>query len=109
MINRYFKSLLSAVALAIFVTPALGQGTVIEPCPATPSPAKPTITATPQKSVARSNRSAIDASIPNDPEVEKIIAPYSEKVHELSKVIGRLETGLTKKGVGAGSLGHFVT
>ena len=109
MINRYFKSLLSAVALAIFVTPALGQGTVIEPCPATPNPAKPGIIAASTKSVTRSTRSAIDASLPNDPDVEKIIAPYSEKVNELSKVIGRLETGLTKKGVGAGSLGQFVT
>ena len=109
MFNSYFKSLLSAVALAIFVTPALGQGTAIEPCPATPNPAKPGITATPAKSVTLSNRIAIDASIPNDPDVEKIIAPYSEKVNELSKVIGRLETVLTKKGVGAGSLGHFVT
>ena len=109
MINRYFKSLLSAVALAIFVTPALGQGTAIEPCPATPSPAKPGITATPQKLGTRSNRSAIDASVPNDADVEKIIAPYSERVHELSKVIGQLETGMAKKGIGAGSIGHFVT
>lgn len=110
MIKTHMKALLSAAALAIFVAPAFGQGTAtIEPCPATPNPAKPGITATPQKTVTRSNRLAIDASLPNDPDVEKIIAPYTEKVSELSKVIGRLEGGLTKTGVGAGSLGQFVT
>ena len=51
----------------------------------------------------------VDASVPDDPEVVKIIAPYSEKVRELSKVIGRLEGGLSKTGVGGGSLGNFVT
>jgi len=51
----------------------------------------------------------VDASVPSDPDVEKILAPYSEKVRELSKVIGRLEGELTKKGVGAGPLGNFVT
>jgi 2',3'-cyclic-nucleotide 2'-phosphodiesterase (5'-nucleotidase family) len=51
----------------------------------------------------------VDESVPADPDVEKIIAPYSEKVRELSKVIGRLEGGLTKTGVGAGTLGNFVS
>jgi 2',3'-cyclic-nucleotide 2'-phosphodiesterase (5'-nucleotidase family) len=51
----------------------------------------------------------VDASIPADPDVEKMLAPYSEKVRELSKVIGRLDGGLSKTGVGAGSLGNFVT
>jgi 2',3'-cyclic-nucleotide 2'-phosphodiesterase (5'-nucleotidase family) len=101
--------LLRIVAVMVFAVPVFGQGTAIEPCPATPNPAKPGITVAATKSVTRANRSAIDASLPNDADVEKIIAPYSEKVLELSKVIGRLETGLTKKGVGAGSLGHFVT
>lgn len=103
------KALLSAVALAIFVTPAFGQSPAIEPCPATPSPAKPGITASPQKTGTRWKRIEVDERLPNDPDVEKIIAPYTEKVSELSKVIGRLEGGLTKTGVGAGSLGQFVT
>lgn len=109
MIKTHMKALLSAAALAIFVAPAFGQGTAIEPCPATPNLAKPGITATPKKTLTRSNRLAIDASLPDDANVEKIIAPYTEKVRELSKVIGHLEGGLTKTGVGAGSLGHFVT
>ena len=111
MINRFIKSLLSAALLALFVAPAFGQGqgAVIEPCPAAPSPAKPGIAASPQKVDTRSKRFEIDASIPNDAGVEKLITPYSERVRELSKVIGRLEGELTKTGVGAGSLGNFVT
>ena len=90
-----------SVLLLLLAVPAFGQGTAIEPCPATTNPVKPGIT--------RSNRLAIDATLPNDADVEKIIVPYTEKVSELSKVIGRLEGGLTKAGVGAGSLGQFVT
>ena len=85
--------------------PAFGQGTAIEPCPATPTckagsqrPRKP----------ARL-QALIDSSVPDDADVAKILAPYSEKVRELSKVIGRLEGGLKKTGVGAGTLGNFVT
>ena len=88
------------VALVIFVVPAFGQGTAIQPCPATPAPAKVS---------TRPSRSVIDAGVPDDPDVEKMLAPYSEKVRELSKVIGRLEGDLNKTGVGAGSLGNFVT
>jgi 2',3'-cyclic-nucleotide 2'-phosphodiesterase (5'-nucleotidase family) len=109
MIKRHMKAFLRALALAIFVAPAFGQGTAIEPCPATPSPAKPGIATTPQKVGTRYKRLPIDAKIPNDAQVEKIMAPDTEKVRELSKVIGRLQGGLTKTGVGAGSLGQFVT
>src|SRR6185312_1181548 len=48
-------------------------------------------------------------SIPADPAIEKLLAPYAEKVQALSLVIGALEGNLTKTGAGAGSLGHFVT
>ena len=106
MINRFIKSLISAVALTVFAAPAFGQGTAIEPCPATP---KPGITASPQKVGSSFKRTEIDASLPNDPDVEKLLAPYTDRVRDLSKVIGRLEGGLSKSGVGAGSLGNFVT
>jgi 2',3'-cyclic-nucleotide 2'-phosphodiesterase (5'-nucleotidase family) len=52
---------------------------------------------------------SVDESIADDPDVEKMLAPYSEKVRELSTVIGRLEVDLSKKGVGGGSLGNLVT
>jgi|GEM_PF-326257 len=106
--QRETKMLLTAVALTIFVVPVFGQGTAIEPCPATPAPAKPGITS-PEKVGIRSRLAVVDTGVPDDADVEKMLAPYSEKVRELSKVIGRLEGDLNKTGVGAGSLGNFVT
>jgi len=51
---------------------------------------------------------AIDESIPNDPAVDAILAPYSAKVRELDAPIGKLLGELKKGGMGAGSLGNFV-
>jgi 2',3'-cyclic-nucleotide 2'-phosphodiesterase (5'-nucleotidase family) len=51
---------------------------------------------------------AIDESIPNDPAVDAIVAPYSAKVRELGVPIGKLVGVLKKTGMGAGSLGNFV-
>jgi 2',3'-cyclic-nucleotide 2'-phosphodiesterase (5'-nucleotidase family) len=51
---------------------------------------------------------AVDESIPNDPAVDAIIAPYSAKVRELGAPIGKLVGVLKKAGMGAGSLGNFV-
>jgi 2',3'-cyclic-nucleotide 2'-phosphodiesterase (5'-nucleotidase family) len=57
---------------------------------------------------ARATERAIDGSIPDDPAVDAILAPYSAKVRELDKVIGKLESDLKKGGMGGGSLGNFV-
>ena len=98
------------LALMVFAVPAFGQGTAIEPCPAA-TPFKPgaSSSATPQKAGTKAKLNAIDASVPDDAGVEKMLAPYSSKVRELSKVIGQLEGGLSKTGAGAGTLGNFVT
>jgi len=97
MTNTYIKTLLCAVALIVLAVPACGQATAIVPCQDLP------------KVGPRARLLPVDESVPADPDVEKMLAPYSDKVRELTKVIGRLEGGLTKKGVGAGSLGNFVT
>lgn len=87
------------------------------PSATTPSPngnTKPTASATNAQSPApldlnvRATESAIDASIPDDPAVEAVIAPYSAKVRELNAPIGKLIGGLKKGGMGGGSLGNFV-
>jgi 2',3'-cyclic-nucleotide 2'-phosphodiesterase (5'-nucleotidase family) len=91
--------------LAICTGPVVGQ-TAIEPCPDTP---KSRIIAAPTKTGERPTRSLVDATIPDDAAVEKVLAPYSAKVRALNVVIGRLDGALTKVGVGAGSVGHFVT
>lgn len=102
------RVLLLVFALGVFTSPSFAQ-TVIEPCPATPAPAKPAITAKPAKTGARATQSVVDATIPDDPAVEKMLAPYREKVRALRLVIGKLDGALTKEGVGAGSLGNFIT
>src|SRR5262249_44579564 len=108
--NNTLRNLLIIVALALFVTPALGQSPAIQPCEATPAPAKPATAANePVKTGVRASETVIDAKIPDDPDVEKMLAPYSAKVRALSVVIGRLEQTLKKEPVGAGLLGNFVT
>jgi 2',3'-cyclic-nucleotide 2'-phosphodiesterase (5'-nucleotidase family) len=95
------------IALTFGVVPAFGQETAIQPCPATPPVTK--APPAPEKVGNRSKRLVIDHGVPDDAEVLKIIGPYSEKVRELSKIIGQLEGGLNKTGPGAGTLGSFVT
>ena len=107
MINKPIKLFLCVIVFVVLAVPVFGQGAAIEPCPATPAPAKPNTTrARPE---TRARLLTVDSSIPDDPDVVKIIAPYADKVRELSKVIGRLEGRLNKTGVGGGSLGNFVT
>jgi 2',3'-cyclic-nucleotide 2'-phosphodiesterase (5'-nucleotidase family) len=63
----------------------------------------------PVDSGVRSSENQIDASLADDPELKKIIAPYKIKVDELSTPIGKLAGDLKKTGVGGGSLGNFVS
>lgn len=107
MINKKIKTFLCVISLTFLAVPAFGQGAAIEPCPATPAPAKPD-TSQPRPET-RARLLPVDSSLPDDPDVVKIITPYEEKVRELSKVIGRLDGDLKKSGVGGGSLGNFVT
>jgi 2',3'-cyclic-nucleotide 2'-phosphodiesterase (5'-nucleotidase family) len=58
---------------------------------------------------ARVSETQVDSSIHDDPAVEKMLGAYSPKVRELSTVLGTLKGELRKGGVGAGSLGNFVT
>jgi 5'-nucleotidase len=58
---------------------------------------------------ARVTETAVDASIPDDPPVDKMLAIYGPRVRELEVVIGKLTGELKKSGAGSGSLGNFVT
>jgi 2',3'-cyclic-nucleotide 2'-phosphodiesterase (5'-nucleotidase family) len=57
---------------------------------------------------ARVTEIPIDSSIKDDPAVDKMLAAYSPKVHELDVVLGKLKGELRKGGAGSGSLGNFV-
>jgi 2',3'-cyclic-nucleotide 2'-phosphodiesterase (5'-nucleotidase family) len=58
---------------------------------------------------ANAGKSLVDDTIPEDPALRDLLKPYSAKVHELDVVIGKLAGELRKGGLGAGSLGNFVT
>ncbi len=57
---------------------------------------------------ARITETTVDSSVPDDPEVEKMLQPYAPRVRALNEVIGTLKGELRKGGIGAGSLGNFV-
>lgn len=57
----------------------------------------------------RASENPVDDSLREDPELQKIIAPYKTKVDELNTPIGKLAGELKKTGVGGGSLGNFVS
>ena len=59
--------------------------------------------------VTRTGQTIVDAKLPDDSAVERMLKPYSPKVRALNVVIGKLDGELRKGGVGAGSLGNFVT
>lgn len=56
----------------------------------------------------RASENQVDESLKDDPELQKIIAPYKTKVDELNTPIGKLAGDLKKTGIGGGSLGNFV-
>jgi 2',3'-cyclic-nucleotide 2'-phosphodiesterase (5'-nucleotidase family) len=98
---------LLAVLLLISAPRALPQ----QPAPKSATPA-PSTTQSPIAAAdvrARVVETAVDATVPNDPAVDKMLAVYSPKVRELEVVIGKLKGELRKGGTGAGSLGNFIT
>ncbi|MCM3869626.1 MAG: 5'-nucleotidase C-terminal domain-containing protein [Pyrinomonadaceae bacterium] len=70
---------------------------------------KPTSATPPARGKGRVSEILIDASIPDDPALEKMLEPFSAKVRALDVVIGKLETELKKGPVGGGNLGNFAT
>jgi 2',3'-cyclic-nucleotide 2'-phosphodiesterase (5'-nucleotidase family) len=105
---RYKTRIACGAAAILFclvatATPAWAQqgGATARPSPQTPAP-------TPLDLRVKATERAIDESIPNDPAVDAVIAPYTAKVRELDAPIGKLTGELKKGGMGAGSLGNFV-
>lgn len=64
---------------------------------------------TPSDLRGKVSETLIDSSIKDDPAVDKMLEAYDPKVRALNEVLGKLKGELRKGGVGAGSLGDFVT
>jgi 2',3'-cyclic-nucleotide 2'-phosphodiesterase (5'-nucleotidase family) len=58
---------------------------------------------------ATASETAVDASLPDDAAVDRMLAVYAPRVRVLDTVIGELKGDLTKPGIGSGSLGNFVS
>jgi 2',3'-cyclic-nucleotide 2'-phosphodiesterase (5'-nucleotidase family) len=111
MIHRSVLKIVSSLGFGLWLLlvsfSAVHPANAQQPAPAgspTPSP----ITA-PQDVKARVTETLIDSSISDDPAVDQMLAAYSLKVRALDTVIGKLKGELKKGGMGAGSLGNFVT
>jgi 2',3'-cyclic-nucleotide 2'-phosphodiesterase (5'-nucleotidase family) len=64
---------------------------------------------TPADIRANVSETLVDGTVPDDSSVDKMLKVYSPKVRALDQVAGKLKGDLRKGGVGAGSLGNFVT
>lgn len=72
------------------------------------SPGKARSATVPATLKGRVSEILVDATLPDDPAMEKMLAPYSAKVRALEVVIGKLEVELKKGPVEWGNLGNFV-
>lgn len=100
------RLVIALLPLALLLTSATR---VLPQQPAPQTAPKTQLPVTPAEVRARVTETAVDPATPNDPAVDKMLAPYSPKVRELEVVIGKLKGELRKGGTGAGSLGNFVT
>ncbi|MGZ5483634.1 MAG: 5'-nucleotidase C-terminal domain-containing protein [Pyrinomonadaceae bacterium] len=72
--------------------------------------ARPSASPKPKTDVhVRAENLPVDSSISDDPSVNQMLVVYSPKVRVLDAVIGSLKGELRKGGMGAGSLGNFVS
>jgi 2',3'-cyclic-nucleotide 2'-phosphodiesterase (5'-nucleotidase family) len=71
--------------------------------------ARPAPASTPSEVHARVSETLVDAGIPDDKAVDKMLEVYAPKVRALDVKIGTLKGELRKGGIGSGSLGNFVT
>jgi 2',3'-cyclic-nucleotide 2'-phosphodiesterase (5'-nucleotidase family) len=71
--------------------------------------ARPAPAPTPSEVHARVSETLVDASIPDDKAVDRMLEAYAPKVRALDVKIGKLKGELRKGGIGSGSLGNFVT
>ena len=109
-VARLIHPTLVLFVLLIAAPVLFAQSAPIEPCPATPTTKPASATpGTPTKVSVKASETIIDSSIADDPDIEKLLRPYTDKVRALSVEIGRLENEMKKGAVGAGTLGQFVT
>jgi len=101
-VSKVKLALLSSALLVCLI--ATGARTTPGQATARPSPAP-----TPADIHATASEALVDASVADDPAVDKMLTAYTPKVRALDAVIGKLKGDLKKGGVGSGSMGNFVS
>ena len=97
------------LSLCFLIAAAFVYASAQAPAPkASPTPRAPRAPKPPDVYV-RAENAPVDSSLPDDPAVNQMIVVYSPKVRELDAVLGSLKGELRKGGMGAGSLGNFVS
>jgi 2',3'-cyclic-nucleotide 2'-phosphodiesterase (5'-nucleotidase family) len=89
------SGLMSLLLLLVGASIALAQQPATSPTPA-------------NETNPRASERLVDASIPDDQAVDKMLAAYSPKVRALDNVIGTVKGELRRGGMGSGALGNFV-
>ena len=97
---RRWLSLCFLIAATFVYASAQAPAPKASPTPRTPKPTDVNVHA---------ERLPVDSSVADDPAVNQMLAVYSPKVRELDAVLGSLKGELRKGGMGAGSIGNFVS
>ena len=98
------------LSLCFLIAAAFVCASAQKPAPApkaSPTPRAPR--AKPADVNLHADKLSVDATVSDDPAVNQMLAVYSPKVRELDVVLGSLKGELRKGGMGAGSLGNFVS
>lgn len=95
----------------VFITPLHAQTTApaASPKPTAPVTSAPSSNSTVFTGKVRGSEAAVDASVPEDPAVMGMLAPFRLKVDALNAPIGKLESDIQKRGLGGGTIGNFVS
>ena len=98
-LRTFLFSLSLAVWITTFATLTPAQ-VATKPAPAAPAPVDIN---------ARPSQTLVDSAVADDPAVNKMLELTHRRCASFNEVIGKLKGELRKGGVGAGSLGNFVT
>ena len=99
------------LSLCFLIAAAFVYASAQTPAPAPTASPKPRAPRAPKPTDVNlhAEKLSVDSTVADDPAVNQMVAVYSPKVRELDVVLGSLKGELRKGGMGAGSLGNFVS
>jgi hypothetical protein len=110
--NKSFFEIKRWLSLCFLIAATFVCASAQAPAPkASPTPRAPRAPRAPKPPdvYVRAEKAPVDSTVADDPAVNQMLVVYSPKVRELDAVLGSLKGELRKGGMGAGSLGNFVS